>query len=196
MTKDGYLIAMHDSTVDRTTNGTGSVSEMTLEEIKELDAGNGEKIPTLDEIIERYGYSTNYYIETKTPYNSQMDTELINVLEKYNLIGDFSREGKMTIQSFSKESLLNIHSQYPNVRKVLLGSIQSADFEELSKFLYGVAPNKSTLTKELVDAAHAYGLKVHPYTVNDKSDMRAMIEMDVDGIFTDYPERLIEVKKE
>ena len=51
MTKDGYLIAMHDSTVDRTTNGTGSVSEMTLEEIKELDAGNGEKIPTLDEII-------------------------------------------------------------------------------------------------------------------------------------------------
>lgn len=196
MTQDGHLIAMHDSTVDRTTNGTGDVSNMTLSQIKQLDAGNGQKVPTLDEIISRYKMTTNYYIETKTPYNSSMDEELIRVLKKHNLIGDFSRQGKVIIQSFSEESLKNIHSQYPDIRKVLLGSLTNADFNEISKYAYGVGPSYSSLTKQMVDDAHSHGLKVHPYTVNTESAMRDMIALDVDGMFTNYPDRLRNIIEE
>src|SRR5690625_7978490 len=82
MTKDGVLIAMHDETVDRTTNGTGAVTDFTLAEIKQLDAGSwfntmypdqadhsyvGLEVPTLEEIIEEHGRGSRYYIETKSP---------------------------------------------------------------------------------------------------------------------------------
>ncbi|PGM95027.1 glycerophosphodiester phosphodiesterase, partial [Bacillus cereus] len=82
MTKDGHLVAMHDETLNRTTNGTGLVKEHTLEEIKQLNAGSffnekypnlakkefeNAKVPTLKEIIETFGHNANYYIETKSP---------------------------------------------------------------------------------------------------------------------------------
>jgi glycerophosphoryl diester phosphodiesterase len=82
MTKDGKLVAMHDTTVDRTTEGTGEVRDKTLEEMKQLDTGSwfneeypelakdsykGLKVQTLEEIFQRYGKSANYYIETKSP---------------------------------------------------------------------------------------------------------------------------------
>src|SRR5699024_5441969 len=75
LTKDGHLICMHDTTVDRTTNGTGNVSDLTLAQIKQLDAGNGQQVPTLDEVITRFGDSTKYYIETKRPFDPNMDAE-------------------------------------------------------------------------------------------------------------------------
>ena len=76
LTKDNKLICMHDTTVDRTTTGTGKVADMTLAQIKALKTTNGEQIPTLEEVVSHFGKSVNYYIETKSPFNINMDQEL------------------------------------------------------------------------------------------------------------------------
>ena len=101
MTKDGQLIAMHDETVDRTTNGTGAVKDKTLAEIKRLDAGSwfntanpdyakaeykGLQVPTVNEIFDRYGKHANYYIETKSPeVYPGMEKKLLETLKDHGL---------------------------------------------------------------------------------------------------------------
>src|SRR5690625_6549655 len=102
MTKDGVSIAMHDETVDRTTSGTGDVTDITLAEIKQLDAGAwfntmypdqadqadvGLEVPTLEEIIDEHGRGSRYYIETKSPdVYPGIEEELLRILHKHKLI--------------------------------------------------------------------------------------------------------------
>lgn len=123
-TKDGILVAMHDSKVDRTTDKTGFVKEYTLKELKKLDAGSwfneenpdkanenykGLQVPTLEEVFNEFGDHENYYIEIKSPEeNKGIEKKLITILEKHHLIGNQSSNGKVIIQSFSEESLKNI----------------------------------------------------------------------------------------
>jgi glycerophosphoryl diester phosphodiesterase len=129
MTKDGELIALHDSEVDRTTNGSGIAVTQTLDEIKALEAGSWfneqfplladpsyEKveIPTLEEIFQRYGRSANYYIETKSP---GMEEKLINLLRKHSLVHS---ESKIIIQSFHRKSRRKIHELEPGIPLIQL----------------------------------------------------------------------------
>src|SRR5699024_6436399 len=116
------LICMHDNSVDRTTDGTGDVKDLTLAEIKRLDAGDGQEVPTLDEVISYFGDRTKYYIETKRPFNPEMDKELMRILRKHNLIGLGSKRKQVIIQSFSEESLQNIRSHYSDVMLIQLRS--------------------------------------------------------------------------
>lgn len=137
MTKDGHLVAMHDETVDRTTNGTGRVDQYTLKELKQLDAGSkfnsqnpqyansnykGAKIPTLDEILERYGTSANYYIETKSPdVYPGMEEKLLDSLNKHHMLNKQSlNNGHVLVQSFSQESLLKMQKLNSNVPLIRL----------------------------------------------------------------------------
>lgn len=122
MTKDGKLIVMHDEKLDRTTNGTGWVKDHTLADIKKLDAGSwfneaypekakpqyvSLKVPTLEEVLDRFGKHANYYIETKSPDTYPgMEEKLIASLQKHKLLGKHSKPGQVIIQSFSKESLV------------------------------------------------------------------------------------------
>lgn len=122
-TKDGHLVAMHDETVDRTTNGSGRVEDYTLAELKKLDAGSsfneqnpqlakdsykGATVPTLDEILTRYGTDANYYIETKQPdVYPGMEQQLLDTLNRHNMLTSNSLEnGHVLVQSFSEASLL------------------------------------------------------------------------------------------
>ena len=125
MTKDGHLVAMHDETVNRTTNGTGLVKEHTLEELKQLNAGSSfnekhpnlakkeyenAKVPTLEEVIEVFGHDTNYYIETKSPDEYPgMEERLLEIINHYGI------QDKLIIQSFSEESLQKVHSLNVNI---------------------------------------------------------------------------------
>ena len=104
MTKDGQLIAMHDEKVDRTTDGTGNVKDMTLAEIKKLDAGSwfnetypqyanpeyeGLQVPTLEEVFQKFGKNNSYYIETKSPkIYPGMEKELLRLVDKYKINKD------------------------------------------------------------------------------------------------------------
>lgn len=218
MTKDGHLIAMHDETVDRTTNGTGLVKEKTLEEIKELDAGSwfnekypeyakeeyeGLQVPTLEEVFETFGRGADYYIETKSPdVYPGMEEKLLELLEEYKLTGVNGRSSHVIIQSFSQESLLKMHELNPNIPLVQLksyrtpASITDEEIEEIKEYAVGVGPNFKQIDQAYVEKVRENGLQIHPYTINEREDMRKALEWGVTGLFTNFPDRYNEVLKE
>lgn len=172
MTKDGKLIVMHDEKLDRTTNGTGWVKDHTLADIKKLDAGSwfnkaypekakpqyaGLKVPTLEEVLDRFGKHANYYIETKTPDTYPgMEEKLIASLQKHKLLDKHAKRGQVMIQSFSKESLVKIHQLQPNLPTVQLleakqmASMTDADLEEIKTYAVGAGPDYKALNAENV----------------------------------------------
>jgi glycerophosphoryl diester phosphodiesterase len=216
MTADGVLVAMHDKTLNRTAEAPegvperycrGLVSKKTLEQIKMCDAGSwfspeyaGERIPTLEEIFQRYGTSVNYYIETKNPDAAPgMEEELVRLLEEYGLIpeeGPAETESwQVLIQSFSAESLMKIHELAPTLPLIQLywaGTSKSIqrDLDAVSEYAVGIGPYKQDVDAALVEAAHEHCLAVHPYTVNTVEEMEALIALGVDGMFTNNPDLL------
>ncbi|MFC4402593.1 glycerophosphodiester phosphodiesterase [Gracilibacillus xinjiangensis] len=214
MTKDGQLVAMHDPEVNRTTNEIGLVSEYTLNDMKELDAGSWFNqaypdkaqesferltIPTLHEVFERFGADANYYIEIKQSNESPgMTDSLIHTLKEYELIPT-EREGAVIIQSFSKESLQEIHEIEPDLPIIQLISfnqpaeISSQELTEIKKYAVGLGVNYRYINESFVKDVREAGLLLHTYTVNEQKDMRQLLGWGVTGIFTNYPDRLSEV---
>ena len=212
MTKDGQLIAMHDEKVDRTTDGTGSVKDYTLDQIKQLDAGSwfnetylqyakpeyeGLKVPSLEEVFQKFGKNASYYIETKSPdIYPGMEKELLRLVNEYKINKD-----KLLVQSFSPDSLKIMHKLDPSVQLVQLISYRSyatvtdAEIAEVKKYAMGVGPNHTYLNEEYIQKIVGSGLEIHPYTVNDKERMKQLIDWGVTGMFTNFPDRLHEVKK-
>ncbi|MEB8088271.1 BppU family phage baseplate upper protein [Staphylococcus pseudoxylosus] len=189
LTKDNKLICMHDATVNRTTTGTGTIADMTLAQIKALKTTNGEQVPTLEEVVSHFGKSVNYYIETKSPFNINMDQELLRILQNAGLIGIGSKRKQVIIQSFADDSLKNIRNQYSDIFLVRLSkTFTQSDIDTSALIADGMGPNFTTVTKDLVDKAHAKGLVVHPWTVNTVEDMNKAIGYGVDGFFTNYPD--------
>lgn len=218
MTKDGHLIAMHDTTVDRTTDGTGRVKDMTLDQIKDLDAGSwynedhadgaravykGLTVPTLEEIFQRYGNTANYYIETKSPdLYPGMEDELLRLIDNYGLEDEMSEVPKVIIQSFSEQSLLNIHKRNKKIPLIQLlrykepATISDAQLDEIKQYATGIGMDYTKIDKPYVQKVRKAGLSVHPYTVNNREDMKQLIEWGADGMFTNQPDQLKVVKDE
>ncbi|OOR19366.1 glycerophosphodiester phosphodiesterase [Bacillus cereus] len=206
MTKDGHLVAMHDETLNRTTNGMGLVKEHTLEEIKKLNAGSffnkknsnlakeefeGAKVPTLEEIIETFGHNANYYIETKSPDEYPgMEEKLLEIINHYQI------NDKVIIQSFSEESLRKIHNLNANIPLVQLLSYKKAvqltesEIEKYKTYCIGLGMNYKYIDAAYVKKIKNYGLEVHPFTVDNEKNMKKLISWGVDGMFTNYPDRL------
>ena len=206
MTKDGHLLAMHDETVNRTTNGKGLVKEHTLEEMKQLNVGSffnekypnlakkefeNAKVPKLKEIIEMFGHNANYYIETKSPDEYPgMEEKLLEII-KYYQISD-----KVIIQSFSEESLQKIHSLNSNIPLVQLLSYQKSvqlnelEIEKYKTYCIGLGMNYKYIDSAYVKKIKKHGLEVHPFTVDNEKDMKKLLSWGVDGMFTNYPDRL------
>lgn len=195
MTKDGHLIAMHDLTVDRTTDGKGYVKDLTLEEIKSLDAGSwfsdafkGVKVPTLEEVFEEFGHDANYYIETKnTDVNIGMEEELIRLLEKYHLTGKVASSGKVIIQSFDAESLKRIHEMdesIPLVQLISKDEINQYNLNEVKKYALGVGTHFELVSEEFIQQAKKAELLIHPFTVDDLNMIKELKDKGVTGVFT------------
>ncbi|PEJ75634.1 glycerophosphodiester phosphodiesterase [Bacillus wiedmannii] len=206
MTKDGHLVAMHDETVNRTTNGKGLVKEHTLEEIKQLNVGSffNEKhpalakkefedttVPTLEEIIETFRNSTNYYIETKSPDEYPgMEEKLLEIIQHYEI------SDKVIIQSFSKVSLQKIHSLDVHIPLVQLLPYKKAvqltelEIKKYKTYCIGIGMNYKYIDSAYVKRIKKHGLEVHPFTVDNEKDMKKLLLWGVDGMFTNYPDRL------
>lgn len=202
MTKDNKLIAMHDNKVDRTTNGTGLVKDKTLKEIKSLDAGSwfdkkykNEKVPELNDTLNKYKDKTNFYIETKHPdMYPGMDEQLIKDLENNGLLKKESlKNGNLIIQSFSETSIKNIHKLNENIPLIYLindkdvKKLNDKELKRLSKFVYGLGFNKGVINEELVEKIHKHELKVHVFTLNNEKEVKEMKEFNVDGAFNNNP---------
>jgi glycerophosphoryl diester phosphodiesterase len=213
MTRDGTLITLHDESVERTTNGSGLAKQLTLEQIKKLDAGSsfnrsnperakaayeGLQIPTLEEVFQTFGNSSYYYIETKSPaYYEGMEEKLLHLLDVYNIPADH-----VYVQSFSKQSLKKLKKLNPSLRLIQLlpshhsGFITAHQLKDIKNYAAGVGADAGLLTKQYVQAVKAAGLHIHPYTVNDVKQMRQLMKWGADGIFTNYPDRLARIVKE
>jgi glycerophosphoryl diester phosphodiesterase len=194
-TSDGHLVIMHDSTVDRTTNGKGAVRDLDLAAIESLDAGSkfdakyaGEKAPTFDQVLELCHNRVHIYVDHKQAPTEQVYAAIKKYgMEKqvivYNGPGGL-KEWKAIAPHIPV--MPSLPDQYRRPDGV-------AEFEKLlaAEVLDG---NLVEWTKELVDQAHALGVKVYVDNLgpNDNpAGFRKAIEMGVDGIQTDYPDQLI-----
>jgi glycerophosphoryl diester phosphodiesterase len=198
ITRDAHLVAIHDSTVDRTTNGTGYVKDHTLEELRALDAGAwfgpafaGEKIPTLKDVIEfSREFDTAFFLEVKQDAAWGIEHGLVAALRE-------SREAdRVVVLSFSPGILRNILRLDRTVMTGLLaepgGELPETFIEQAQDIgSRQLAPRSDMVTPELVRAAHKKDLKVVCWTVNEQARMRELAALGVDGIMTDYPDRLV-----
>jgi len=214
LTKDGTPILMHDQTVDRTTDGTGAIRDLTLAEIKQLDAaydfstddsqthpyrGQGVTVPTLEELFQAFP-DKRFGIEIK-------QTEPIETAKRFcAVIRQYQMQDQVLISSFRQENMDAFRKECPEVAT-------SATENEVKLFyvlhLLGMTraftPNYSSfqvpetsgsiylLTSQFVSAARERNLPIVPWTINKEADLQRMIDLGVDGINTDYPDRLLKL---
>lgn len=188
-TSDGVWVLMHDDTVDRTTNGTGTVSSLTLSQIKALkiDAGSNIsmypnlKVPTLDEYLATCKkFNIVPVIEIKSATNiSDYDT-LINQIKKYGY------EENCIIISFSLTALQEVRNRSKKIVMQYLADINTATINDV-KLLgnCGIDVYSQNITKELVELAHSNGIMVNVWAINNYQDVKTMMNYGVDFITTD-----------
>ncbi|MFZ5815081.1 MAG: glycerophosphodiester phosphodiesterase [Bacillota bacterium] len=192
-TMDGHLVVIHDAFVDRTTNGTGLVMAMTLEEVRALDAGSkkgpefaGERIPTLRELIRGTPSDCLLFLELKAGsiHFKGIEQELVALLREEGALG------RTQVSSFDHHALKLLHELEPNLALGMLFTANLLNPVALAKEIGADAlhPAWEWVTEEMVTAAHAAGLKVNTWTVNHPVAAMRVQAFGVDGIMTDYPD--------
>ena len=201
MTSDGHCTILHDQSVDRTTNGSGSMWELSLEQVKALDAGSsfdvsyaGETIPTLDELLDALPLSLELNIHV---YPGPEDSEAI-VREVCRQIKDRGRFDTAFIAGSEAVMDLVLVTD-AEVRRCLLGSQNDPESYVRRCREYDCTdcqPSNRIVSKDFCDAAHQAGMKVNPFYADDEPEMQRLIECGVDGILTNYSERMIDLLKQ
>ena len=195
LTKDDHLIVMHDGTVDRTTDGTGAISELTLDEIKTLDAGRvfgeqfwGERVPTWEEALD--------LVQGKVRLN-------VHLKEGGNPDGHYERKVAKALDDFHmvESSILACNDASVGIFAEIDSQIECRIFranrtpeeyirKSVEMGLRTMQPGRDMTTRDFVQKAHNAGRIVHVFYADTPEDMRAYIEIGVDGVLTNYPERL------
>ncbi len=202
LSADGHVVVHHDPTVDRTTNGKGKVKDLTLTELKNLDAGSffsekfrGEKIPTLEEVFEAVGKRTFINVELtnyKTP-RDQLVEAVCMLVKKHQM------QKRVIFSSFFASNLTKARSYLPDVPRGLLAldGILGAWARSFG-FVFGkyqaLHPYLTDMTQQEVARVHRLNRRVHVWTVNREEDMRRLFSWGADGIFTDDPRLALQVR--
>lgn len=179
------LLVIHDETVDRTTNGRGKLIDYSFEELRALDAGLGQRIPTLQEVLEVTVGKVGLNIELKGLGTGKVLTSLLrSTPETY--------KNKMLVSSFLMPELEQVVRLNQHVKiGVLAGNNINESIAWATKLkAFSIHLRLQKVTPKWVDRAHDLGLKVYVYTVNKVVQIRRMKELGVDGVFSDYPNRL------
>jgi glycerophosphoryl diester phosphodiesterase len=219
ITKDGEIVLMHDEKVDRTTDGTGLIEDLTLAELKQLDGaykwsnddgqtfpyrGQGIQVPTLRELFEKFP-QMRYVIEIKLTENP-IDKPLCNLIREMNM------QEKVVVASFHDDDMAIFRETCPEVAtsasrsevtkfvimgKVFLSGWDSPQYQSLQvPWEKSESKNIPIMTERFIRESHAKNLHVEPWTVDDPKLMKQYIQWDVDGIMTDRPDLMMDVLKE
>ncbi len=194
LSQDGRVVVMHDATLERTTDGRGRVNRHSLEALRGLDAAahfpaaaGRTQIPTLEEVLDRFGRRTILNIEL-TNYTSPLDALVPRVLA---LVRRFGLQDRVLLSSFFPQNLWLAGALAPRVYRGMLSEANA-----LGRLVDGglwrlgcqaLHPHLDSVTPALVQAVHRRGGRVHVYTVNRPEDMRRLRDWGVDAIFTDDP---------
>ncbi|MBD1584591.1 glycerophosphodiester phosphodiesterase [Pseudoalteromonas sp. S16_S37] len=181
---DDYAI-VHDTWLDRTTNGSGKVNQTPLKEIQALDAGNGEFIPNLQQVLDAIGQQTMINLELKHTFGLD---QFVACIEQNVQQGTFNRE-QLLVSSFDHHQLVWLKQKLPWVKiGALTGSIP-LHYAEFAQRLhaYSIHIDKNFINHQFVDDAKQRGLKVFVYTVDKQQDIEDMRALGVDGIFSNFP---------
>ena len=200
---------MHDEVVDRTTDGTGAISQMTAADLHKLDAGYrftrdggqtfpyrgmGLTVPTLDEVLDAFPDAL-LAVELKQ-YRPSIVEAVISRFEAHKAMGRtiFAAFDDTTIRALRQRAPSEVSALATGEMLRLIG-LPEADVSTYVPPADIVQPPMNNVTPELLSMAHGFGLKVHPWTVNARADMERLVDMGVDGMYTDDPETLLAVLK-
>jgi glycerophosphoryl diester phosphodiesterase len=175
---DGRLVVIHDDTIDRTTNGKGRVASLSYDQLRRFDAGLGESIPLLTDVLDQFGAHCMLNIELK-------DAGIATAVKE--LILQRRLERQVIVSAFEWQELSPLTPEVP----IALLSSTLADLISAASDLHASAihPRRDVVTPTLISAVHKAGLQIHVWTVNDPHEMSRFRESGADGIFTDFPER-------
>ena len=201
LSRDTRLVALHDPTLERTTNGIGKVSSATLAELQKLDAGawfqgpaaepgsfSGERVPTIEEIL-AFGQEKDIglFLEIKAPGASGADNTLVGALHAADAVG------RTVVLSFDPGVLAKVRKLDPLIMVGYLYEDSLADAVEkaVAAGARQILPRVDRITANLVEEAHRSDLKIVAWTVNARQKMKELMDLGVDGIITDYPQELV-----
>ncbi|MBI1804161.1 MAG: glycerophosphodiester phosphodiesterase [Ignavibacteriae bacterium] len=206
-TKDSQIVVMHDGSINRTTNGKGNVRNVTLAELRRLSAGKwfgaefeSDKVPTLYEVIGLCDSSTTLIVELKEGSDESpgIEDRIITIVRSAGT------KKRIILKSFDRSVLARLHRKAPEIPLLYVyvfsipwinftvdhglstGDIFSLDVDYLQ-------PHNILLTKSFIHSAHRHGYKVIAWDVQSESSMQDMLAIGVDGIETDYPDKLTKV---
>ncbi len=182
----GEIVVIHDDSVDRTTDGTGLVEDGTWEELRQLDAGNGQRVPQLIQVFNLVDKRVAINIELKGSNTPKPVADLINTyVAKHQWSYDH-----FLISSFDHDLVEEFHELCPEVKIGLLFEEQTLGVLDAVKRLkasYAIMDYYS-VTKDFIADAHNQDIRVLGYTVNSKEVAEQLKEFGIDGIITDYPD--------
>jgi glycerophosphoryl diester phosphodiesterase len=204
ITRDAQVIAIHDFTLDRTTSGKGQVHLLTLEQIRALDAGawfgdgkgksfSGERVPSLKEILNfAKEHDVIFYLEIKSGAAWGVEHAVVAALRDQNA------SARVVILSFDPSTLDSVHRLDPTMMTGLLCEHPSNDLVErtVRAGARQLAAAGDLITPAVIEKAHHAGLQVVAWTINEPEQIRRLIAAGVDGIITDYPDRLLGILRE
>lgn len=187
----GELMVLHDFTLDRTTNGSGEIALKTYSELKTFRIDGEYKIPLLTEVLDLIEGKCDINIELKGLNTAKATCEII---EKYITENSWNYSDFL-VSSFQKNELFEVYHINPEIPIAVLSKASVTEAIELAKKLKAVAihPGIGIITRENTQRAQAQGLKVNVWTVNELEAISRMIDFGVDGIISDFPDRIFQL---
>ncbi|MBY0123524.1 glycerophosphodiester phosphodiesterase [Bacillus sp. S/N-304-OC-R1] len=200
LTKDGEVVVIHDETVDRTTNGNGKVQDFTLAELQKLDAGSwfskdftGEKIPTLNEVLDLLK-------DTEIVLNVEIKNDVIpyiGIEEKVlTIIDAYNYNNKTIISSFNHYCVKKVHQLNPSIETAILFMELLYEPWNYAKSLgaSGLHVYVPVSFTDMSKESTKMGFPVRVFTVNEEIQMNQLIDLKIDTIMTDYPEKALKLR--
>jgi len=200
LTSDGHIVVIHDETLDRTTNGSGEVFRYTFAELQGLDAGSwfdanfaGERIPTLDQVLTE--------VDGRILLNVEIKSEAVDRGIVAKVASTIRRQGmvdQVVVSSFSPKALQEMKSFAPEIRTAVLYNTKYHKDQDAVEIVNGLGASvfnikRQRLTRKMLRRCREHDIPVGIYTVNEPCRMRRLVKKGIDAIFTDHPDRLLEI---
>lgn len=203
LTKDGQIVVIHDERIDRVSDGSGRVADYTLEELSGFNFNKTHpeyaafcRIPTLREVLEELkdtGLTVNIELKTGTVFYEGIERKTVE------LVKELGYERRVLYSSFNHHSVLRVREYQPDARLAFLYSHELAGVANYARAngVHGVNPSVTgTLFEEEMQECKRKNIEINVWTVNDREDMKRLMELGVNAVITNYPDMACEVRKE